>query len=151
LLEDERAAIDSASGLEGASALERAVKALARRDHSAASLKAKLERAGVPADASDQAIGTLERAGYVDDARFAHDRAAHLAAKGYGDEWIRGDLETQGVVADDAIAALAPEPERAVREAARLGGGAKALQSLARKGFSEESLEPLLHRTAGEE
>ena len=138
-MEDDRAAID------------RAVKALARRDHSAASLKAKLEGAGVPADASDEAIGTLERAGYVDDARFARDRATHLAAKGYGDDWIRGDLEAQGAPADDAIAALDPETARAEREAARLGGGVKALRTLARKGFSEESLEPLLHSTAGEE
>jgi regulatory protein len=132
-------------------ALEHAVKALARRDHSSASLKAKLERAGVPEEASEAAVGSLERAGYVDDARFAHDRAAHLAAKGYGDEWIRGDLEMQGVVADGAIAALDPETARAEREAARLGGGAKALRTLARKGFSEESLEPLLHGTTGEE
>jgi regulatory protein len=135
----------------GDEAIERAAKALARRDHSSASLKAKLARAGASEEATEAAIGALERAGYVDDARFAHDRAAHLAAKGYGDEWIRGDLSTQGVVADGAIAALDPEAERAEREAARLGGGVKALRALARKGFSEESLEPLLHSTAGEE
>jgi SOS response regulatory protein OraA/RecX len=138
-------------GAVGDEAVDRAVKALARRDHSSASLKEKLARAGVPDDASNQAIDALAQAGYIDDARFARDRAEHLAAKGYGNEWIRGDLETQGVVADGAIAALDPEAERAEREAARLGGGAKALRSLARKGFSEESLEPLLHSTAGEE
>jgi regulatory protein len=132
-------------------ALDRAAKALARRDHSGASLKAKLERAGVPDTDAAAAIDSLERAGYLDDERFAHDRAVHLAAKGYGDEWIRGDLETQGVITDGAIAALDPESARAEREAARLGGGVKALRTLARKGFSEESLEPLLHSTTGEE
>src|SRR3954468_15871442 len=131
-------------------AIERAAKALARRDHSSASLMAKLERAGVSEEVSKAAVGALERGGYVDDARFAHDRAAHLAAKGYGDDWIRGDLEAQGAPADDAIAALDPETPRAEREAARLGGGVKALRTLARKGFSEDSLEPLLHGTAGE-
>jgi regulatory protein len=135
----------------GEGAVDRAVKALARRDHSSASLKAKLLRAGVPDDASEHAIGTLARAGYVDDVRFARDRAEHLAAKGYGDEWIRGDLEGQGAPADDAIAALDPESARAEREAERLGGGVKALRTLARRGFSEESLEPLLHSTTGEE
>jgi regulatory protein len=135
----------------GEAAVDRAVKALARRDHSSASLKEKLLRAGVPDDASEHAIDTLARAGYVDDMRFALDRAEHLAAKGYGDEWIRGDLEGQGAPADDAIAALDPENARAEREAARLGGGVKALRALARRGFSEESLEPLLHSTTGEE
>jgi regulatory protein len=135
----------------GEGAVDRAVKALARRDHSSASLKAKLLRAGVPDDASEDAIDTLARAGYVDDVRFARDRAEHLAAKGYGDEWIRGDLEGQGAPADDAIAALDPENARAEREAERLGGGVKALRTLARRGFSEESLEPLLHSTAAEE
>jgi SOS response regulatory protein OraA/RecX len=138
-------------GVAGDGAIDRAVKALARRDHSSASLKARLARAGVPDDASTQAIDALARAGYIDDARFARDRAEHLAAKGYGNEWIRGDLEAQGASADDAIAALDPEAARAEREAARLGGGVKALRTLARKGFSEESLEPLLRGTAGEE
>src|SRR3954469_5827195 len=93
-------------------AIERAAKALARRDHSSASLMAKLERAGVSEEVSKAAVGALERGGYVDDVRLAHARAAHLAAKGDGDEWIRGDLETQGAPAD-AIAALDPETARA--------------------------------------
>ena len=65
-------------------------------------------------------------AGYIDDERFARDRAAHLAARGYGDEWIRADLEAQGVPAeavDRALDELEPERERMAREAARLGGG----------------------------
>jgi len=98
-------------------AVDRAVKALARRDHSSATLRAKLTRAGVSEDVSDDVLGTLRRAGYLDDARFARDRAAHLAAKGYGDAWIKGDLErSQGVEADAAIGVLDPEHERAARE-----------------------------------
>ena len=43
------------------------------------------------------AVETLERLGYVDERRFAASRAAALAARGYGDEAIRFDLEREGV------------------------------------------------------
>jgi regulatory protein len=128
-------------------ALERATRALARRDHSAASLDAKLERAGISAPARAEAIGRLEAGGYVDDARFATDRALHLAGKGYGDDWIRADLASQGVgpeAVEDALASLAPEPERAAEQAERLGGGVRAGRTLARRGFSEDCLERFL-------
>lgn len=133
-------------------ALLRATRALARRDHSSASLRAKLGRAGISEDAQTDALDALARGGYIDDERFARDRAAHLAARGYGDEWIRGDLETQGVPAeavDSALDELEPERERMAREAARLGGGVRAARSLARRGFSEENLEALVAQDPG--
>jgi regulatory protein len=135
-------------------ALTRATRALARRDHSAASLRAKLERAGVSEPAQAEALDTLTRAGYLDDGRFARDRAAQLAARGYGDDWIRADLEAQGIPAESiepALADLEPEPERAAQEAASLGGGLGSARKLARRGFSEESLEPLLRATPAPE
>ena len=52
-------------------ALDRAVRALARRDHSVSSLRERLERAGVPAAVQEDAVETLTRAGYLDDERFA--------------------------------------------------------------------------------
>jgi regulatory protein len=125
-------------------AVDRAMRALARRDHSVASLRAKLDRAGLSESAQSAALGRLERAGYLDDVRYAQDRAALLAERGYGDGWIRADLERQGVAreaADSAIAALAAESERALREAAEGGGGMRGLRSLARRGFSEDALE----------
>jgi len=128
-------------------ALSRATRALARRDHSAASLRLKLDRAGIPAPARDEALAALTRAGYLDDGRFARDRAAHLAARGYGDERIRADLASQGVspeTVEPALAELVPERERALLEAAKLGGGLRAARVLARRGFAEESLEPLV-------
>ena len=133
-------------------ALLRATRALARRDHSAASLRAKLDRAGISEDAQIDALDALARGGYLDDGRFARDRAAHLAARGYGDEWIRGDLEAQGVPAesvDPALEELEPERDRMAREAARLGGGLRAARSLARRGFSEENLEALVAQDPG--
>lgn len=127
--------------------LDRAVRALARRDHSAESLRARLARAGVPEDAQNDTLETLERAGYVDDARFARARAEQLAVRGYGDEWIRADLDAQGVaaeVATEAIAGLEPETERAPGEWAKLRGGFAAARTMARRGFAEETLEALL-------
>jgi regulatory protein len=137
---------------EGRKALDRSVRALARRDHSAASLRAKLDRAGISAGAQAEALDTLERAGYLDDARFARDRAVQLAERGYGDEWIRADLEAQGVaagVAATALAELETEAERAERESLRLGGGLRAVRSLARRGFAEETLEALVAQDPG--
>jgi regulatory protein len=128
-------------------AVDRAVRALARRDHSAASLRARLERAGISESAQARAIEMLARAGYVDDARYARDRAVHLAARGYGDDSIRGDLEAHGVdraTAEAALAALEPEVERAARRAASAGGGARAARALARRGFTEATLEGML-------
>jgi regulatory protein len=135
-------------------ALNRAVRALARRDHSSESLRARLERSGISARAQEEAVETLARAGYLDDGRFARDRAAQLAGRGYGDAWIRADLEAQGVAAEAADAALAelePERERALREAAKLRGGAQAARSLGRRGFTEDSLESVLARTVAED
>jgi SOS response regulatory protein OraA/RecX len=103
----------------------------------------------VSEEARENALEALERAGYVDDARFAVARAEQLAARGYGDEWIRADLEEQGVapvVAGNAIAALEAEAARALRQWAKLPEGAAAARTLARRGFAEETLEALLAR-----
>jgi regulatory protein len=135
-------------------AVDLAVRALARRDHSTQSLRAKLERAGFDADACDEAVEGLIRAGYLDDARFAQARAEALAARGYGDEWIRSDLEAQGVsrdTAEEAVGTLAPECERAIREQARLGRGARTAAALRRRGFSEDALESVLAEAVAEE
>jgi regulatory protein len=146
--EDERErALDRALEVEREDALDRAVRALARRDHSAESLRAKLERAGVSESARDAAVETLAGVGYLDDERFARGRAEGLAARGYGDDWIRADLDAQGVVSDvaeTALAGLEPERERALREARKLEGGPRAACALQRRGFSEEALEGVL-------
>lgn len=130
-------------------AIDRAVRALARRDHSAASLRAKLGRAGVSEAARTEAVQELERIGYVDDPRFARDRAAQLAERGYGDEWIRADLEAQGVAAEavsTSLAELEPESERAERVAVKAGDGVRAVRLLTRRGFSDETIERILAR-----
>jgi regulatory protein len=128
--------------------IELAARALGRRDHSRHEIDEKLTRAGVGAEARAESLATLERLGYVDDGRYAADRAAALAARGYGDAFIRYDLEGHGVDAESAtlaLAALQPEVERAHALALQPGSSppavARTVAKLARKGFSDESLE----------
>jgi regulatory protein len=135
-------------------ALERAVRALGRRDHSAASLRAKLERAGISETTQEETVETLARAGYLDDERFALERAARLAERGYGNDRIRADLEARGVAAEAcqrALAALEPERDRAFRHARTLGRSARAVRTLQRRGFSEEALEAVLAESVAED
>jgi SOS response regulatory protein OraA/RecX len=125
-------------------ALSAAGRALRGRELAAAELEARLERAGVAPRARREALAALDRAGLVDDRRFASDRAAVLAKRGYGDEWIRWDLQRRGVTAElveGAIAELEDERDRAERVAARRGGGPKAARALARRGFGEDAVE----------
>lgn len=102
-------------------------------------------------DERERALETLERIGYVDDARFARGRAAQLAGRGSGDELIRHDLEGRGLSADEieqALAELEPERERAARLVAERGPGAKTARWLAARGFGEDAVEAAVARGA---
>jgi SOS response regulatory protein OraA/RecX len=124
--------------------IELATSSLARGDRTRRELDERLERAGIDVDARKAALETLERIGYVDDARIALSRAEALAARGQGDEAIRFDLERRGLAAEQvesALAALQPEAERACELAERLGATPKTLSQLRRKGFGADSLE----------
>jgi SOS response regulatory protein OraA/RecX len=133
--------------LRRADALRAGLNALKHSDHTATTLRRRLAARGVAPAQQDAAIGTLARAGLVDDARFAQGRAAALAARGAGDELIRADLESRGVASEltaDVIALLEPETERARRVVAAEGRSPRVLRKLAAKGFSEEALEGLI-------
>jgi regulatory protein len=124
--------------------VELAARALQHRDRSRREVDERLAKAGIDEDRRADALETLERVGYVDDARFAKARAGALADRGYGDEWIRHDLGRHGVereAAEAAIAGLAPERERAAAVIERLGPGPKTAVHLGRKGFGEDVLE----------
>jgi regulatory protein len=132
--------------LRRAEALAVATGALARRDHSTAGLAARLDRRGVAPAEREAALETLGRAGYLDDARFAAARAEALAAREYGDEAIRFDLERQGVppdAIDEALAGIAPEGARAAEILVRRGHSEWSARRLAAKGFSADTLESL--------
>jgi SOS response regulatory protein OraA/RecX len=115
-------------------ALTRATRALEHRDRSQAAVRQRLAAAGVPGQAAEDAIGTLERSGILDDARAAASRAKGLAGRGYGDEAVRFTLGEEGFAGEAleaALAGLTPEAERA---RALLAAGRSA-RWLAARGF----------------
>jgi SOS response regulatory protein OraA/RecX len=127
-------------------AIALAARSLRHRARSRAALEERLASAGVAAPAREEALGTLERVGLVDDARFAEARAHGLAERGWGDAAIRAELERDGVAAEHvaaALAELAPERERARAQIERRGGDGKALRRLAARGFDRGTLEEL--------
>jgi SOS response regulatory protein OraA/RecX len=111
---------------------EAAVRALRAADRSRAELDARLERQGFGGEERQRALDELERLGYVDDERTAALRAARLADRGYGDAYIRADLEQRGLPPGEALAGIEPERERARRFTD------KGPAWLARRGFAPE-------------
>lgn len=134
-------------------AREVALRALARRDHTRASLERRLAERGTTASLRRDTVGAAERAGLVDDARFASSRAALLAARGAGDAMIEDDLARHGVptaAIRDAVDCLDPEWSRAEAIVTARGRSARTLRYLASKGFAEETLEPFVADSADE-
>ncbi len=130
--------------LRRARALGVAGRALARRDLSERCLRERLRRVGVAPAGTDQVVGTLRRAGLVDDERFASARALALADRGLGDAAIRFDLERHGISPAEleaALSGLQPERERAERIVSTRGAGPATARYLARRGFDEEAVE----------
>jgi SOS response regulatory protein OraA/RecX len=132
--------------------IEIAARALEHRDRSRRQLDERLTRAGVDDAGRAEALETLERVGYLDDARYAHTRAASLAGRGYGDDGILHLLGKDGVAPEEAIGALAglvPERDRAAEIVARLGPGPKTAAHLGRKGFGEDAVEAAAGEVGG--
>ena len=124
--------------------IDLAAKALRHRDRSRSQIDERLARAGVDEDRRSDALDALERMGYVDDTRFAAQRAESLADREYGDEAILALLVAEGVTAEaagEAVGTLRPEAERAAEIVARLGASPKTAARLARKGFGEDAVE----------
>lgn len=127
--------------LGGSEALELATRALVHRDRSIAELRDRLDRRGVTPGEREEALATLERAGVVDDERFACTRAAALAERGYGNAAIAADLERRGIGAElreRALALLLPESARAKNVVERRGGGPRTARYLVARGFDPE-------------
>jgi SOS response regulatory protein OraA/RecX len=111
---------------------EAALRALRAADRSRAELDARLERRGIDAAERQRTLDELERLGYVNDERTAALRAERLAERGYGDAYIRADLEQRGLPAEEALAGIEREAERAARFAE------KGQSWLSRRGFALE-------------
>jgi SOS response regulatory protein OraA/RecX len=127
-----------------AKALASATRSLAASGRSQRDLERRLARAGHPAAARGEALAVLDRAGLLDDSRLAETRAELLARRGYGDAGIRADLQRRLIpedTANDAVAALEPELERARRLLADQTITPTVLRRLSGRGFSRETLE----------
>lgn len=94
-------------------------RALSRRDHTVAELRAALERRGVDPAVSDRALVEVARAGYLDDSgfarRFVEDRRR---LDRWGDERIARVLERRGIPAEVVREALVDRGAEADLEAA---------------------------------
>ena len=89
-------------------AYQRALRRLARRDHSAAELRRALLDRGHDPDEVEAALDRLRRERYVDDAGFAERFArARMAHQGHGRLRIRQDLRQRGVDRSTAEAGIA--------------------------------------------
>lgn len=124
-----------------------ALRALRARDHTAASLEQRLLERGTAPAVRHETMEAVQRAGLVDDRRFAHERAVLLAARGSGDLLIEDDLERHGVPGDlvrAAVDALEPETVRAATIVATRGTSPRTARYLAGKGFSEATLESII-------
>jgi SOS response regulatory protein OraA/RecX len=140
--------------LRRAEALQAATAALRIRDLSTERLRERLARRAVAPAAAEESLEVLARAGLVDDDRLARRRAEALAERGFGDTAIRYRLAAEAFpddLAADAIAALAPEAERAALLTRRRGAGPRTARYLASRGFGDEAVEAALGAAFGQD
>ena len=124
----------------------RALRLLARREHSRAELGRKLSGRAESADALNALLDSLEAKKQLSDERFASERA-HVLQRKYGAARIRQDLKAKGVDAA-LVAGVTAEGEfdraRAILErkyrqpAATREERAKRMRFLQSRGFSSE-------------
>ena len=144
---DRPRARELARELRRARAVDTALRAVSRREQSSAELDRRLRKRGIAPGLREETLNRLEHVGLVDDERYAMRRAESLSERGQGDEAIRWRLERDGVpgeTAAKAVAALAPERQRARLVVAAQGGGLRTARELARRGFGEDAVEEAL-------
>jgi SOS response regulatory protein OraA/RecX len=135
-------------------AIATATRALRARPLSAGALDERLRRRGFVPHERTEALGVLQRGGFVDDERFAAARAAFLAERHSGDALIRHDLRSQRIDEDTierAMSGLEPENVRAVRAAASRKGAVAKARYLARRGFDDDAIEAVVGDAVAEE
>jgi len=97
----------SATGAAPQSAYQRALRRLARRDHSVEELRRALAARGHEPEEIEAAIDRLRRERYLDDAGFAERFArSRLAHQGHGRALIRQGLQRRGVGRSETEAGL---------------------------------------------
>jgi regulatory protein len=143
-------------------ATEVCLRLLTQRARSQQELRLALQRKGFSERVSDEVLQKLQGYGYVDDARFAQDRAASLLSRGrLGPRGVLQRLEAHGLDEDAAREALsrasgavefdALAAARQVLEKRGLAGRpltakerARAGRLLDSRGFSEDVIQRLL-------
>jgi regulatory protein len=133
----------------------RALRLLARREHSRAELKRKLGPHAESADAIEVLLDALEEKKQLSDARYASERA-HVLTRRFGASRIRQELRSRGVdetIAEGAAAAAAEtdlERARAIYQrryrepAATREERAKRSRFLQGRGFSGDIIRRLV-------
>jgi regulatory protein len=80
-----------------ASAYNKALGLLARREHSRRELRQKLARSGYARDEAGEALDRLGEQHYQDDGRFAETLIRHRSSQGYGPMRLRAELKSHGL------------------------------------------------------
>ncbi|WP_240433455.1 regulatory protein RecX [Solimonas sp. K1W22B-7] len=88
-------------------ARDSALRALGRREHSAAELQAKLQRRGHDADTASEVVEGLSERGWQSDTRYAEMLLRNRVQQGYGRLRILAELEAARVPRDEISAAMA--------------------------------------------
>lgn len=137
----------------------RALRTLARREHSRAELARKLAPRAESAEALEQLLDALAAKKQLSDERYAEARAHQLARK-YGAARIRADLKAKGVAHDVAQRVSgAEERERAAAILARKYRTpvtspmerARRMRFLQSRGFAYDTIRSLLSSDAGDD
>ena len=130
---------------------------MARRAYSEAELRDRLSAAGYETDMVESTLERLQSLGLIDDAAFASQWVEQRAdRKGLGSRRLRAELEKKGVATDVIDSIIESGAEGELTRATEIAAGhlrkvvdlplvkqAARLQSLlARRGFSEEVVEP---------
>src|SRR5712692_8833481 len=134
------------------SAVRVGLRLLAARSRSRHELRLALQRRGFTARQQNAALARLDLLGYLDDARFARQRAATLLSNGFGPRSVLSRLLAHGLTDAEAKRGLreseseigfneleAPADRKSLARAARLLGA---------RGFSEEVISRLIGQAA---
>jgi regulatory protein len=145
------------------SVYEKALGLLARREHSARELKAKLAVRGHPPGEASEAIDRLKDCNYQSDERFAVSLSRRRAGQGYGPRRIEAELKSHGLgdpAIRDAITAVDIDwPTAASAQLRRRYGAnapaernerAKRADFLLRRGFDAATVRAVTRADSGD-
>ncbi len=121
------------------------LRLLAMRGRSRHELLTALERKGFSEPVRTAALEKVQGFGYLDDERFARERAAVLLQRGrYGPQAVQQRLRAHGLSREEARAAVA-----SASEAVEFDAEAAARQVLEQRGLAGRKLAPKEHARAG--